>query len=243
MERIGATCSNYGTLLPYHTVFIEFDAKTQNHFAFVQRISGDSVNVWRCRDILSIRKWHELMHLEKNIMYALLDDASSYRVNDDRFSEWFWLLSCTLNNKYFACTLNASEIHGRVLLFPKMMVMMPFTNNNPNEPIGKKTGRSKLPIIQTWKMYCNSYFTCIVCICLWFNICNFMRSQRRFQSSWSLNILNGFGIPFVDTVTQYHWILFKMRVLAAAPSIYFMQFANTSLLCKLLVALARKQIA
>lgn len=107
----------------------------------------------------------------------------------------------------------------------------------------KKTGRSKLPIIQTWKMYCNSYFTCIVCICLWFNICNFMRSQRRFQSSWSLNILNGFGIPFVDTVTQYHWILFKMRVLAAAPSIYFMQFANTSLLCKLLVALARKQIA
>lgn len=120
MERIGATCSNYGTLLPYHTVLIEFDAKTRNHFAFVQRISGDSVNVWRCRDILSIRKWHELMHLEKNIMYALLDDASSYRVNDDRFSEWFWLLSCTLNNKYFACTLNASEIHGRVLLFPKM---------------------------------------------------------------------------------------------------------------------------
>lgn len=118
----------------------------------------------------------------------------------------------------------------------------------------KKNGRSKLPIIQTWKMYCNLYYT--YCGMHWLmatavSICNFMRrSQRRIQSSWSLNILNGFGIPFVDTVTQWQRILFKMRVLypsytmrvatAAAASIYSMQFANTSLLCKLLVALAKR---
>lgn len=86
-----------------------------------------SINIRRWMDILSIRKWHELMHLGKWLCMRATRPvcASSYRINDDRFLEWLWLLSCTLNNKYFAHTkwmhsVNASEIHGRILLFQKM---------------------------------------------------------------------------------------------------------------------------
>lgn len=185
------------------------------------------------------------MHSEKLLCMRAVDDASSYRVDDDHFLELFWL-SC-----HALWMTNISRIH---LMHPKfmagycsfrrwaeMMMMMPFTMS-PNAPVQNKTGRCKLPIMQTWKMYCNISIVRISCNMHWLQLAYAISWEANEESKvhdretfWMDLEFHAATLPHNTTDSFQNARSFFpsnstcIAVTAAADSIYCLQFASTFL--------------